>query len=154
MARGPGSGSLGTDDEREESVSDEIIIGGDSADIPPGTYPGALYKVDVKTSDQFGEFRTWDFQIRKADGEVVVIGGASSMNTGAKSKAGRWIAAMLGRPVKAGEKVDMADLFNKPVLVVVAEKDGWPSVADVLPKMATPEPVAAGKVEKIDDLPF
>jgi hypothetical protein len=114
-------------------VTDEIVIGGDMEDIPEGTYPATVKSVTVKESASFGEFRAWDFTLDNGS----VVGGASSMSTGSKSKGGKWIAAILGRKPEKGEKVE---LVGKPCLVHVYDKDGWPAVDAVLP------PLVDGKV--------
>jgi hypothetical protein len=135
-------------------MTDDIIIGGDSADIPAATYPATLAEVVRKSSDAFGDFRTWDFLIT-IDGERHRVGGASSMNTGKKSKGGKWIAALLGRRPEKGENIT-AELVGKPCLVVVEEDDnGWPKVVNVLPPMTQTTaavPVAATPTES--ELPF
>ena len=82
-------------------MTDEIIIGGDQVDIPPGTYPGKLSATSVKTSVAWGDFRAWDFLLDEGH----IVGGGSSMSTGSKSKGGRWIAALLGRRPEKGENV-------------------------------------------------
>jgi hypothetical protein len=126
-------------------TDNEIVIGGDAADIPPGTYAGKLKSMTTKYSERFGgEFRVWDFEL--ANGSVV--GGSTSMRTNPKSKGGKWIAALLGRQPKEGESVT---LIGKPCLVVVGLKDEWPAVTDVLPPMATP--VAAAAPAAIEVLP-
>jgi hypothetical protein len=127
------------------------VFGGDATDIPVGTYPGKLTDLGVKVSEQYGNFRTWDFTLDNGS----QVGGASSMHTGPKSKAGRWAMALLGRKPEKGEKVTLLGL---PCLVVVGlDKNDWPVVTDVLPPLAsaatasarvTPEVVASG------DLPF
>lgn len=118
--------------------NDEIVIGGDSADIPPGTYEAKLIGTEVRASDEWGEFRTWDFEL--ANGSTV--GGASSMFTGKRSKGGRWIAALLGHEPKAGENVTAAIAGASCLVVVGLDKNDWPKVTDVLPGLA---PTAAGK---------
>jgi hypothetical protein len=110
-------------------VTDEIVIGGDMEDIPEGTYPATVKSVTVKESASFGEFRAWDFELQSGS----IVGGASSMSTGSKSKGGKWIAAILGRKPEKGEKVE---LVGKPCLVHVYDKDGWPAVDAVLPPLA------------------
>ena len=142
-------------------MSDDIIIGGDSEDIPPGTYPARLAAVSTKQSAAFGDFRAWDFLLDSGS----VVGGSTSMKTGGKSKGGRWITALLGRKPSKGESVG-AQILGKPCLVVVVEKDGWPAIEDVLPPMAaqavsapavpaaTAPPVAAGAPPISEDLPF
>ena len=142
--------------------NDEIVFGGDATDIPPGTYPATVKSIITKESKAFGQFRAWDFEL--ANGSIV--GGGSSMATGSKSKAGKWIVAILGHKPEQGERVD---LIGKPCLVVVdTGDDGWPKIEAVLPPMAAagtgtpaaaatppaaaPEPVQ--KVDDIKDLPF
>lgn len=107
----------------------EIVIGGDMEDIPEGTYPATVESVTVKESASFGEFRAWDFKLESGS----IVGGASSMSTGSKSKGGKWIAAILGRKPEKGEKVE---LVGRPCLVHVYDKDGWPAVDAVLPPLA------------------
>ena len=124
----------------------EIVIGGDAADIPNGTYPATLDSIVIKESNAYGEFRSWTFALEGG----ALVGGASSMNTGSKSKAGKWIRALLGRKPEKGEKVQLA---GRPCMVVVEEDaNGWPNVTDVLP------PIAGGAVKPQalpeGDLPF
>lgn len=110
---------------------DEFVFGGDAADIPPGTYPATLTSLSVGTSDQYGDFRKWDFTLDSGS----VVGGASSMATGSKSKGGKWAIALLGRKPDKGERVQ---LIGRPCLVVVVlDKDDWPKVDNVLPPLAT-----------------
>jgi hypothetical protein len=112
-------------------VTDDVFVfGGDATDIPPGTYPAKLTSLTTKTSDAFGDFRAWDFTLDTGS----VVGGASSMATGSKSKGGKWAMALLGRKPDAGERVTLIGL---PCLVVVSLDDkDWPKVTDVLPPLA------------------
>jgi hypothetical protein len=113
-------------------TEEEFVFGGDSTDIPPGTYPAKLAAMGVKQSDQYGDFRTWDFTLDNGS----AVGGASSMATSSKSKGGRWGRALLGHDPKKGEK---AVLIGRPCLVVVGlDKNDWPTVVDVLPPLASP----------------
>jgi hypothetical protein len=109
----------------------EIVIGGDMADIPEGTYPATLTAISTRTSAKFeGEFRVWTFTLDSGS----VVDGNSSMSTNSKSKGGRWLAALLGRVPAKGETVNP---IGRPCLVHVAENgSGWPSVDAVLPPMA------------------
>ena len=137
------------------SVTDsvEFVFGGDSVDIPEGTYKAVLQSLTVKHSQKNdNDFYAWDFKL--ANGSVV--GGSSSMNTGSRSKAGKWGRALLGREAKQGEK---ADLRGKPCLVKVEiNDDGWPKVTDVMAPMTemkldtVPDPT--GPEENLDELPF
>lgn len=111
-------------------MNDVLVFGGDSADIPNGTYPAKLKSITVKTSNEFGEFRAWDFELESGS----IVGAATSMSMNAKSKAGRWTVALLGRIPAKGESVDPV---GRPCLVQVTEDaKGWPKVAEVLPPLA------------------
>ena len=127
------------DNEREETMNTEIVIGGDMADVPEGTYPATLTALSTKESPKFGgEFRVWTFKLDNGS----EVEGNSSMHTNAKSKPGRWIAALLGRRPAEGEKVE---LIGRRCLVSVIENEtGWPKVDAVLPPMATGEITAVG----------
>lgn len=113
-------------------MTDDFVFGGDAADIPPGTYAATLSGMGTKSSDQYGEFRTWDFTLDNGS----EVGGASSMNTGPKSKGGRWGRALLGRQPEKGERVSL--IGRKCLVVVGLNDDDWPTVTDVLPPMAAP----------------
>lgn len=140
-------------------MSAEIVFGGDSTDIPAGTYPATLKSIEVKTSTAFGDFRAWDFELESGS----VVGGATSMSTNTKSKGGRWTVALFGRQPLKGEKIDLA---GKSCLVVVEEDaNGWPKVVNVVPAPAgatetpvtakvAPEAIPAEKQLHDDDLPF
>jgi hypothetical protein len=141
-------------------MTDEIVIGGDSVDIPPGTYPATLAGYRIEHSVKFdNDFRVWEFTLSEGH----KVDGSTSLNTGKKSKGGKWIAALLGRQPDKGDKVT---LIGKPCLVVVEENDdGWPKVTNVLPPMASTsapapaesppsQPVAVGQTQISEELPF
>lgn len=144
-------------------MNDEIVFGGDASDIPPGTYQATLSAITRKHSDAFGGFLAWDFELSSGS----IVGGATSENSGPKSKAGGWITALLGRKLDKGERVTPADLIGRSALVVVGlNAQDWPKVDNVLPAMAHPvaakpapapiaHPVAAAAAgRQLDDLPF
>ena len=134
-------------------MSAEIVFGGDSTDIPAGTYPAKLKEINVKTSPAFGDFRAWDFELDTGS----IVGGATSMSSNAKSKGGRWTVALLGKQPDKGEKVDLAGLGC--LVVVEEDANGWPKVVNVVPApaqrpVAAPKAAGASKDAIPDDLPF
>ena len=136
-----------------------------TSDITLGTHPAKVKSVGVRDSaEDDSQFRVWDFEL--ADGKVV--GATSSMATSQKSKAGKWIAAIIGRVPEADEDITVEGM---DCIVEVAEnKNGWPTVANVLaplrgPKKASGAPIApivdvdttttsAGPQDPSDALPF
>lgn len=135
-------------------MTDEIVIGGDSTDIPNGTYPGTLTSWNVKHSDKFdNDFRVWTFTLEAGN----VVEGASSMATSSKSKGGRWIAALLGTKPEKGASVQV--IGKKALLVVSSDRTEWPEVTDVLPPLAggstTPvERTETAATQEVGDLDF
>ncbi len=132
---------------------DEFIVGGDSEDIPPGTYGATLTRLSTGESTAYGEFRIWEFAL---DGGHQ-IDASSSLKTGSKSKGFRWATNILGRQPVKGERLDLVG--RRCTVVVIVGDDGWPKVAEVLPSMqAQPQPApvapAPAKVANVDDLPF
>jgi hypothetical protein len=124
---------------------DEIVIGGDAADIPEGIYPAKVDTIERRPGVQFdGDFRIWTFTLDNGSS----VSGTSSTNAGSRSKGYRWIKALLGRKPESGEKVKLAGL---PCQVRVEHDDeGWPKVTDVLPPVTSGSATAA----TADDLPF
>ena len=129
---------------------DEIVIGGDAADIPDGLYPAKVAGIEVLHSVKFdSDFRAWTFRLDNGS----ECGGSSSLATGNKSKAGKWIKALIGHKPEQGEKVTLAGL---PCVVRVEEDgDGWPRVIDVLPPQTANSTAASVPSDAAAaDLPF
>jgi hypothetical protein len=118
----------------------EIVIGGDMADIPEGTYPATLTALNTKSSAKFGgDFRVWTFKLDNGS----EVEGTSSMFTGPKSKPGRWIAALLGRKPKEGESVNL--IGQRCLVSVVESESGWPKVDAVIAAPNGLQPVTVGE---------
>lgn len=133
--------------------------------VEPGTYPAVVTACGTRTAkDGGGEFRTWEFTL--ADGSGRTVSATSSMQTSPKSKAGKWIAALLGRTPDVDEDIEVIGL---PCLVnVYLNDDGFERVDTVLgrkadaprrPTKAQDAPQAPVAVEVEDDatadpLPF
>jgi hypothetical protein len=135
-------------------MTDEIVIGGDAADVPEGIYPAKLDTIEVRPGVKYeGDFRIWTFTLDNGSS----VSGTSSVATSSRSKSYEWIRALLGRKPEKGEKVTLAGL---PCQVRVEhDDDGWPRVTDVLPTSqsaggtaAVPPTVAVAATK--EELPF
>jgi len=109
--------------------------------IEEGVYTAWFKGVEQRTINVKGEDRdilSWKFLV-DADGEKVELEGISSAKTTTKSKAYKWISAILGRKPKVGEEIDFDDLIGLPCSVMVENKkmkngDGeYSRVAEVMP---------------------
>lgn len=107
--------------------------------LEAGTYEAVVTAIETRESKKDGAaYRWWEFTTE--DGRT--ISAISSMAVGPKSKAGQWIAALLGRVPEMGEKVEVVGL---PCLIgVTVNDDGFSQVSTLVgrPKKAqTRKPV-------------
>lgn len=102
--------------------------------IPPGTYRAAVTGMEVATSKVDGSsFRRWEFTIE--DGRTIKA--SSSLQTTPNSKAGKWIAALLGGTLpKVGEKVTV--IGRRCLISVVLNDQGYERVDAVMADVGAP----------------
>ena len=104
-------------------------------EVPAGTYPAVITDIQVKASKADGsEFRVWTFTL--ADGSGRTITGASSMQSTPKSKAGKWVAAIIGRVPTVGEKIELVG--RHCVISVEINDDGYEKVTGVMAPITAP----------------
>lgn len=110
--------------------------------VEDGTYPGNLIALEDKqvpdrdNPEDTMTLRIWTFGLDAldSDGNPAEVEGISSTALGPRSKAYKWIAALLGRKLENGEQITRKMLLNQPCLVAVAANDnGYSKVTDVLP---------------------
>lgn len=112
------------------------------AAVPAGTYPATFDGLEKKTSREGVPFWVWKFGIATSDSRVEVSG-ASSEKTGPKSKAYKWLTALLGRRPEPGESLGDNLVGKACLLVVEQDEQGYNDVADVLPPAVTPRATVA-----------
>jgi len=124
--------------------------------VKPGAYQAVCTSVEERSpkNDPTNVFRVWLFTL--TDGSQRTVDGSSSLSTSPKSKAGKWLTAILGHPPVEGE---MAAPEGMPCTIVVAIKDttGYEYVETVTPPAeAAPVSVAPTSPQGIveGDLPF
>lgn len=106
--------------------------------VAPGVYQATVTDCREKaaTKDPTNIFRVWEFTLR--DGSGRTVGASSSLSTTAKSKGGKWIAALRGgRALEVGETFEP---IGQPCTIVVAlNDDGYEFVETVAaPEGAVP----------------
>jgi hypothetical protein len=118
---------------------DIVIKAPDGA--PAGTHPAVFDAIEQRTSREGAPFWRWAFTVQTPDG-TRAISGASSTNTGPKSKAYRWFTALLGRKPVANETLG-SNLAGRACMVVIVEgDDGYTDLEDVLPAFGVVEQTA------------
>lgn len=137
-----------TEERVAHSMADDEVAFrfGPEVDVADGEHPAMLVGLSLMLVNWDGEDRErvrWDFAPQDVpeleDGSPAMVSAWTSRNTGEKSTARRWIAAMLGSAAIAnGVTVKAGELAGKPCRIVVVHDDkGWPKVDLVLaPKAA------------------
>ncbi len=102
--------------------------------LATGEYRATLQ--EVKQAD--GQYGTQICFIFKLDGDDRRLTAYARSTESLSGKLAKWVQALLGRPVKEGETIDLAQLIGKPCILVVlraTKPDGtaFNRVEDVLP---------------------
>lgn len=106
-----------------------------TVEIDDGTYPAVIEAIENGTGS-FGPQRKWSFLVEHKDAAGVTkvdpISTITSANLGPRSKAYGFLIGVLGRTLKAGDKIDEADVIGKRVLVTIVHNEkGFPTVEAV-----------------------
>ena len=102
--------------------------------FPTGEYRVELTAIEL-SNGQYGEQLRWTFSVLEKGRHLVAY---SSLSPSLASKCMRWAAALLGRPIQAGEQVDFDALIGKTAIATVVRKrkdDGseYNAIEDLLP---------------------
>ena len=99
-----------------------------TVEIADGTYPAVVESI-VSKETSFGPSRLWSFLVEH-DGKIDSISAFTSAHMGPRSKGYAFVSGLLGRPLKAGEKID--DPTGSRCLVQVTHNEkGYPTIAAV-----------------------
>jgi hypothetical protein len=100
--------------------------------VAPGVYQAVCTGVEDKAAkaDPTNIFRVWDFTL--ADGTGRTVSGSSSVQTTPKSKGGKWLAALFGRPIEVGETLEPVGQ-RCTIIVALKETTGYEYVETVAP---------------------
>ena len=118
-----------------------MTVGG-TPTVEDGTYPATLIGLEDKqvpdrdNPEDNMTLRIWSFSLDAldSDGNPAEVEGISSTALGPRSKAYKWITALLGRKLENGEEIKRSMLLNRRCMVTVAANDaGYSKVADVVP---------------------
>ena len=102
-----------------------------------GEYSGELLAIE-QSDGQFGTQVKFTFALTAPEHNGRRLTAYARLSGSTQGKLAKWVQALLGRPIKEGETVDLFRLIGKPcVLVVVraSKPDGssYNKIEDVLP---------------------
>ena len=104
--------------------------------LPPGIYPARFGSISQGHNDN-GIYWLLTFVARDGDNDVEITATTSPRIT-PKTKMGKWLTTMLGRPIAVGEHIDFDDVIDTPVQLVVEINDaGYSRIANILPYKAS-----------------
>ncbi len=96
--------------------------------LEPGAYRARLQGIEEADGSNFetGEpekYRRWTFEILEEGFEGTELFASSTMAFGPRSKARKWVEALLGRKVEGGQKIGLEDLQGLEVDLGVVLKE-------------------------------
>lgn len=96
--------------------------------LEPGAYRARLRGIEEADGSNFEtgdpeKYRRWTFEILEEGFEGTELLASSTMAFGPRSKARRWVEALLGRKVESGEKIGLEDLQGLEVDLGVVLKE-------------------------------
>lgn len=112
----------------------ELTIAG----LPAGVWPATLSRVTRRTSveEETGEVKLllgWYWEVDLED-HSTTFRQTTSTSTGAKSTAGRIIAALAPEAATPGSAVRLADLYGRPAFLTVEIVEGSSRIVAVTPR--------------------
>jgi hypothetical protein len=100
--------------------------------LQPGIYPAYFSGIKEQTNDT-GTFWLLTFSATDGDNQVEITATTSPRIT-PKTKMGKWLAALIGRPLEVGEPVNFTELAGAPCQIMVVINDaGYSRIEQVLP---------------------
>jgi hypothetical protein len=129
-----------------------MTMGASRFGAPVGVYKAAFNGMKQNTHPEFGPGVEWSFTIQEGEYAGQQISRTTAAAASPGNSAGRMVAAMTGRPLAQGEKVDFAAMKGKMFSVVVERGTGAGTrvatatpIADSAPPAPTsmPRPVAS-----------
>jgi len=127
--------------DAKASTEDLTMTVGGTPTVEDGTYPANLIALDDKpvpdrdNPEDTMTLRIWKFGLDAldSDGNPAEVEGVSSTALGPRSKAYKWISALLGRKLENGELITREMLLGRECLVTVAQNDnGYSKVIEVV----------------------
>ena len=102
----------------------KLRAGTGSSLLPQGSYDSALVRIE-EARNQDGSYLKWSFSVSH-HGEAKTVSGVTPMHLDPGSKARFWSEALLGRPLRDDEEIDLEKLYGRScrLELTVIEKDG------------------------------
>src|SRR5262245_7092638 len=143
-----------------------LTWGQGGAQIDAGAYDATFIGHEIcdptPRSPNQNQWQRWTFLVHDGSADGVELVSATSIMTGPKSNAYKYLTAILGRPIEPGEQIDPGALCPEDCRLVVKQdpESGFVRVTDVLPARSvsakTPQPQAKPVQRRFpdDDVPF
>jgi hypothetical protein len=114
--------------------------------VPDGAYPASVLSIEQQApsdhSPTENPYLRWTFKL-SVDGEMSQLVKNTSLNFGPRSNARRLVESLLGRAMKPGETINMADYLpmDCQVVVKIDPESGYSRIVDVLRAKTKPQGV-------------
>lgn len=91
-----------------------------SGGVPVGSYLGKFLGVEKVTND-YGDGLSWRWEIVSGPHAGQKVGRITTPQPTTKNVCGKIVAGVIGKPLSAGEEIDLAACVSKTYLLVVTE---------------------------------
>jgi len=115
----------------------KLVVTAQAQTLPEDVYVVALIAVEAQNG-AYGEQFVWQLQVAEGEYEGAMLKAWTNASTAINSKAVKWASAFAGRPLRAGEEIDLLALVGKRARAVVSQKQAtngniYARVTDILP---------------------
>jgi len=100
--------------------------------LPAGIYPARFAKIEQQHNDN-GDYWLWTFVARNGDLDVEITATTSPRIT-PKTKSGKWLSTLMGRPMQIGEPVKFSEVIDTfCTIIIIINEAGYSRIDQVLP---------------------
>jgi ribonuclease HI len=132
--RGVGINTLHTK-RRDDAM--KLVVTAQAQTLPEDVYAVKLLSIEEQEG-AYGKQFTWKLEVADGEYEGTPLKAWTNASTAVNSKAVKWASAFAGRPLRAGEEIDLQALVGRRARAVVSQKlaqngNTYARVTDILP---------------------
>jgi ribonuclease HI len=115
----------------------KLVVTAQAQTLPEDVYAVKLLSIEEQEG-AYGKQFTWKLEVADGEYEGTPLKAWTNASTAVNSKAVKWASAFAGRPLRAGEEIDLQALVGRRARAVVSQKlaqngNTYARVTDILP---------------------
>ncbi len=121
----------------------KLVVTAQTQTLPEDVYAVKLLSVEEQDG-AYGKQLVWQLQVADGEYEGAMLKAWSNSTSALNSKTVKWASAFAGRPLRAGEEIDLLALVGRRARAVISQKQGqngntYARVTDILPAKRVPD---------------